>query len=160
MAEEPITKQIKERLRKYTAKLRDIDNQIRRLEAMESAMTSPKSQRLDGMPHSGSAVGDRMAELIGRKEELEERIREKIAEERHERRKLETIVAEIDSPDEQAVIQLKYFDRLGWSDVAATLFGDHEDYEERVDVYMKRVFRIHGTALVKLAELEKQEAGA
>lgn len=155
MAEQSITQEIKERLGKYTAMLRDIDNQITRLERMESTMTSPKAQRLDGMPHSGSAVGDRIAELIGRKEELESSIREKIAEERQEHAILAAMVGEMKKPDERLVIQLRYFDRVSWPDTAETLFGDREDYVEKYDAYMRRTLRIHGTALVELAELNK-----
>ena len=157
MAEQSITQQIKERLGKYAAMLRDIDNQIMRLEHMESTMTSPKAQRLDGMPHSGSAAGDRMAELIGRKEELEEKIREKNAEERKEHAALAAIVDQMAKPDDKLVIQLRYFDRLGWPEVAETLFGSREDFDDKYDSYMRRTLRIHGTALVELAEINNNE---
>lgn len=153
MAEQSITQQIKERLSDYTAMLRDIDNQIQRLERMEATMTSPKAQRLDGMPHCGSPIGDRMAEIIGRKQELEDVIREKIAAERREHTLLAAMVDRMAKPDDRLVIQLRYFDRADWRNIAAALFGERDDYEEKFDAYMRRTWRIHGSALVELAKL-------
>lgn len=153
MAEQSITQQIKERLSDYTAMLRDIDNQIQRLERMEATMTSPKAQRLDGMPHCGSPIGDRMAEIIGRKQELEDTIREKIEAERHEHALLAAMVDQMAKPDDRLVIQLRYFDRVNWQGVAEALFGEMEDFTEKYDAYMRRTLRIHGSALVELAKL-------
>ena len=41
MSEKPITQRIKDRLAAYTAMLRDIDNQLERLDRMEMTMASP-----------------------------------------------------------------------------------------------------------------------
>lgn len=153
MAAEVITKDIKDRLAAYTAMLRRIDNQIERLERMEATMISPKAQRLDGMPRGGSGSGDRIADMLGRKEELEHKIREDIAEERAEYQILENMAEALPKPDETAVIQLRYFDRLSWPEVAETLFGSEPDYAEDSDVYMRRTLRIHGAALLGLAKM-------
>ena len=135
MAEQSITQQIKERLAAYSAMLRRIDNQIERIERMESTMTSPKGQHIDGMPHTGGIAGDRMADMIARKEELEKKAREAIAEERAEHDRLDAMAETLRKPDETAVIQLRYFDRLSWDGVTETLFGDREDYVDKYDSY-------------------------
>ena len=156
------TKEIKDRLAAYTAMLRRIDNQIERIERMEAAMTSPKAQQLDAMPHSGGPAGDRMADMIARKEELEQKAREAIAEERAEHDALTAMVDQLPKPDESAVIEMRYFDRMSWPDVSEALFGDRVDYIEKYDSYMRRTLRIHGAALVGLAELNRaaQSPGA
>ena len=61
------------------------------------------------------------------------------------------------NPDDKLVIQLRYFDRLGWPEVAETLFGSREDFDDKYDSYMRRTLRIHGTALVELAEINSNE---
>lgn len=156
MAAEVITKGIKERLAAYTAMLRRIDNQIERVERMEATMTSPKAQRLDGMPHAGGVAGDRMADMVARKEELEAKVREAIAEERAEHALLDAMAEALPKPDETAVIQLRYFDRMSWPDVTDALFGDRPDYLDKYESYMRRTLRIHGAALVGLAELNSE----
>ena len=57
---------------------------------------------------------------------------------------------------------MRYFDRMSWPDVCEALFGDRVDYIEKYDSYMRRTLRIHGAALVGLAELNKvaQSPGA
>ena len=141
MTADSTTKEIKDRLAAYTAMLRRIDNNIERIERMEATMTSPKAQQLDAIPHSGGPAGDRMADMIARKEELEQKAREAIAEERAEHDALAAMVDQLPKPDESAVIEMRYFDRVS--------------YIEKYDSYMRRTLRIHGAALVGLAELNK-----
>ena len=50
MSEKPITQRIKDRLAAYTAMLRDIDNQLERLDRMEMTMASPSGPDLTGLP--------------------------------------------------------------------------------------------------------------
>ncbi len=162
MTADSTTKEIKDRLAAYTAMLRRIDNNIERIERMEATMTSPKAQQLDAMPHSGGPAGDRMADMIARKEELEQKAREAIAEERAEHDALAAMVDQLPKPDESAVVEMRYFDRMSWPDVCEALFGDRVDYIEKYDSYMRRTLRIHGAALVGLAELNRaaQSPGA
>lgn len=151
----PSTQTIKERLNDYAATLREIDNQIERLERMETVMTSPKVQHIDGMPRSGSVAGDRIATMIGDKEELERSIRAQIQEEQQERATLDRMVAALRKPDERAVIRLRYFDRADWQEIAEILFADRTDYEERVDTYLSKTFKLHGAALARLTEAQE-----
>ena len=59
----------------------------------------------------------------------------------------------LEPPDDRLVIQLRNFDRADWRNIAAALFGERDDYEEKFDAYMRRTWRIHGSALVELAKL-------
>ena len=69
---------VKERLNQYREKERDIDNQIERLERIVSKMTGAGAQVITDMPRAPSVSTDRMAELVGQKEELEASIREAV----------------------------------------------------------------------------------
>jgi len=144
---------IKERLKEYTAMLREIDNQIERLERMEATMTSSSGPNLTGMPRASGNTSDRVAIQVARKIELEETIKKAIEEERKEREAIEIMVQQIKKPDERAVIRLRYFDRAEWPEICKILFGESEDFDVNTDNYMRKTFRIHGTALISLAEV-------
>ena len=151
MSEKPITQRIKDRLAAYTAMLRDIDNQLERLDRMEMTMASPPGPDLTGMPRGSGTPSDRTGMMVERKMELEEQIKETIAEEQKERASIEAMIQRVKHPDERAVLRLRYFDRADWDGICAVLFGDRRDYVDRVDAYQNRTYKIHGRALLNLA---------
>lgn len=56
---------------------------------------------------------------------------------------------------------MRYLDGCRWEEVAEMLFGQRDDYEEKADSFLRRVHKIHGAALGKLANIvpldERQE---
>ena len=78
-------------------------------------------------------------------------------EEYNERMELELLIGKMRNPDEQTVIEMRYFDHARWWAVCAALFGDMEDYEEHEKRYLKRTFKIHGSALQSLAKIYTQK---
>lgn len=156
MSEKPITQRIKDRLAAYTAMLRDIDNQLERLDRMEMTMASPPGPDLTGMPRGSGTPSDRTGMMVLRKMELEEQIEERLAEEREERAALEAMIRQVENPDERAVLRLRYFDRADWDGICAVLFSDRQDYLERIDSYQNRTYKAHGRALLRMAEILKE----
>lgn len=151
MNDQPITKKIKARLQRYTAMLRDIDNQLERLDRMESTMTSASSSNLSGMPKSPGVKTDRTAMLVIRKMELEEKIKRTVKKERAENAAIEAMIEQLEKPDERAVVRLRYFDRAEWDGITSVLFGDRPDYIDRLESYQNRTYKMHGRALLELA---------
>ena len=145
MNDQPKTKRIKERLHRYTALLRDIDNQRERLDRMETTIGSPSGPDLSGMPRPQGGVSNPVAAAVEKKLELEEKIQQKEAEEKAERRAIEAMTELMDDPDERLTIQLKYLDRAEWPDVT-----------DKADAYQRRMYRVHGRALLNLAEIEAE----
>jgi len=137
MSEKPITQRIKDRLAAYTAMLRDIDNQLERLDRMEMTMASPPGPDLTGMPRGSGTPSDRTGMMVERKMELEEQIDRLKAEEKQERNAIEGLILQLSDPDERAVIRLRYFDRADWESTCGVLFGDRRDYVDRVDAYTR-----------------------
>lgn len=135
MSEKPITQRIKDRLAAYTAMLRDIDNQLERLDRMEMTMASPPGPDLTGMPRGSGTPSDRTGMMVERKMELEEQIDRLKAEEKQERNAIEGLILQLSDPDERAVIRLRYFDRADWESTCGVLFGDRRDYVDRADAY-------------------------
>ena len=74
MSEKPITQRIKDRLAAYTAMLRDIDNQLERLDRMEMTMASPPGPDLTGMPRGSNTPKNHTSKRVERKIKLEELI--------------------------------------------------------------------------------------
>ena len=135
----------------YTAMLRDIDNQLERLDRMEMTMASPPGPDLTGMPRGSGTPSDRTGMMVEGKMELEEQIDRLKAEEKQERNAIEGLILQLSDPDERAVIRLRYFDRADWESTCGVLFGDRRDYVDRVDAYQNRTYKIHGRALLNLA---------
>lgn len=147
------TDEIKKKLESYAALHRRIENKIERLVYLESVMGSPSSPNLTGLP-GGSGDGTSKAERqVVQKDELIQAIRDMQQEEYDERMELELLIGKMRNPDEQTVIEMRYFDHARWWAVCAALFGDMEDYEEHEKRYLKRTFKIHGSALQSLAKI-------
>ena len=86
------TDAIKEKLERYKAMPRRIDNLIERLEALNSSMGSPSTPNLTGLPSGGGDGTTKIEREVLRKLELEEKIRKLVKDERDLRHELETLI--------------------------------------------------------------------
>lgn len=154
------TDEIKQRLESYAALQRKIDNQIERLENLIAPMGSPSTPNLTGLPSGGGDGTSKIERQVARKDELEEKIRRMIMEERQLRKELEQLIETLKNPDEQTVIEMRYIDRAKWWTVCAALYSTEPDYNEKADKYLKRTFKLHGSALQALARLSIEEPGS
>ena len=149
---------LKDRLNEYREKERDIDNQVERLERLVSKMTGAGAQVITDMPRAPSPSGDRMAELVGQKEELEASIRKAVGEQAKERSRIESVLKQLRHSDERAVIRMRYFDRENWNIVTEMMFGCKDDFCGKEDTYLRRVHKIHGSALLNMARIMECDA--
>ena len=147
------TDAIKEKLEHYAAFQRKIDNQIERLENLTATMGSPSTPNLTGLPSGGGDGTSKIERQVLRKTELEEKIRDMVLEERRLRKELEALIDAMKNPDEQTVIEMRYFDRAKWWPICVALYSTEPDYEEKADKYLKRTFKLHGSALQALARI-------
>lgn len=150
------TDAIKERLQSYAALQRRLDNKIERLVYLESITGSPSSPNLSGMPRGSGNGNSKTERQIIQKEELKSEIKDMTRREYKERTELERLVKEIQDPDEQTVIEMRYFDNVKWRPICDALYSSNPDYIDKVDKYMKRIFKIHGSALQTLTRIQKQ----
>jgi hypothetical protein len=151
------TDAIKSKLAHYAGFQRLIDNQIARLETLAASMGSPASPNLTGMPAGGGDGSSKQERQVLRKIELEEKIRGMIAEEAEIRAQIVELVEQLENPDERTVIELRYLDHQNWWSVSTTIFGEEADYDEHEKRYLKRTFKIHGSALQSLARIENNQ---
>ena len=123
-------------------------------------MGSPSTPNLTGLPIGGGDGTSKIERQVARKDELEEKIRRMIKEERQLRRELEQLIETLKNPDEQTVIEMRYIDRAKWWTVCAALYSTEPDYNEKADKYLKRTFKLHGSALQAHARLSIEEPGS
>lgn len=155
------TDEIKKKLESYTSLQHRIDNQIERLENLEATMGSISSPSFDGISGGGGDGTSKQERQVIRKIALEEQIRDLITTETNDRKELERLISEMEKPDEQTVIEMRYLDAASWWTICAALHGNREDYDEHEKRYLKRTFKLHGSALQSLARIyrAKQEQG-
>lgn len=146
------TDEIKKKLESYAALHRRIDNQIERLENLEAVMGSISSPSFDGISGGGGDGTSKQERQVIQKVTLEETIRRMITDEDRERSELEALISEMEKPDEQTLLEMHYFDAANWWTVCAALHGSREDYDEHEQRYLKRTFKLHGSALQSLAK--------
>lgn len=151
------TEKIKKKLEHYTTYQRRIDNLIERLEYLEATMGSPSTPNLSGEPSGGGDGTSKTERQVLKKLELEQQIRDMIADEERERKELEALISLMGKPDEQTVIEMRYLDGAKWWAISAALYGNEADYDEHEQRYLKRTFKIHGSALQSLAKVERKQ---
>lgn len=154
------TDAIKQKLESYATLQRKIDNQIERLENLNATMGSPSTPNLTGLPSGGGDGTSKIERQVAKKDELEKKIRRMIMEERQLRKELEQLIETLKNPDEQTVIEMRYIDQAKWWTVCAALYSTEPDYNEKADKYLKRTFKLHGSALQALARLSIEEPGS
>ena len=143
---------VKQRLIDLRDLRREIENQSERLERLETKLVGVGAQALTDMSKSPSPSNDRISDLMQQKFDLEEDIRATLEHRRRERMFFEKIIRRLKRSDERAVIRSRYLDGASWGDVVDLLYGDEEDLLEREDMYRKRVFKLHGRALLSMAQ--------
>lgn len=145
---------MKTRLQDYRNLNREIENQIERLERLEEKMYSPSSPNLSGMPKAPSGVRDKFADSVARKIELEKKIRILISQRDDERKDIEVLTSRLRNPDERAVICMRYIDSEEWDDIIEMLFGVSKEIDDDYDNYKQRIFRLHSSAILKMAQIQ------
>lgn len=157
-ANEYYVRKIKDRLREYREAEKEIENQTERLERLVSKMEGIGAKEITDMPRSPSPPTDRISSFMNQKIEIEECIAEDVAALDAERKAIESILKHLQRADERAVIRFRYLMGLDWYEVADAMYGGRTDYLDKEESYLKRVFRLHGSALLSIAVYLKEEA--
>lgn len=118
---------ISERFKQYAEYSKDLDRQISRLEELEAAAGNTGSASFDSVGRAAGSHADRTGRLAAVIVDLENQIREMVAEETAERRALEKILSVTSGgrfllkPDEKAVLRCRFFDRITLEETAEVL---------------------------------------
>lgn len=146
---------VKNRLNAYRDKEREIDVKVERLETLVSKIKSIGSPGMSDMPKAPGVSSDKIARDLERKEELQASISSAVADQRTERKAIEAVLEKLKVSDEREVVCIRYFEGSSWSEVAKIMFGMKADYERKQDTYLRRTFKVHGSALLHIAMIEE-----
>lgn len=132
----------KERLRKYRDLSKELEQIAEKVETLESALCSPKIQRITGMPSAPSGNNSK-EDLTIKHMELLEYYQEKKASLKGEQLAIEKAIESLDYRD-RTVLRLYYIDGLTWEQVCVL-----------VNYSWRQVHNIHSAALMKLVKEEE-----
>ena len=128
----------RERLQQYRTLTLECRQLAELLTELEATMTAPKSQRLDGMPHSPSKGDNPLETIVVRHIELQARYRAKLDELTAARLEVEQAAETLPSRERQ-LIRWRYIEGLSWDKVC-----------DRMNYGWAQVHRIHRLALAQL----------
>ena len=152
------TDAIKKLLAAFLKLRKRIDNTEKRLEALELSVGAPATPSYSGMPGGGGERSSEQERYAIKKEEIQEKLDNMYAEENRRREEIEDLIELMDKPNEQTVMEMHYLDGIKWRVISVTIWGEKPDYDENERRYLKRTFKIHGSALQSLARIYKQQA--
>lgn len=152
------TDKIKKLLAAFTQLRKRIDNTEKRLEALELSVGAPATPSYSGMPGGGGERSSEQERYAIKKEEIQEKLENMYAEENRRREEIEGLIELMEKPNEQTVIEMHYLDNIKWRVISVAIWGEEPDYDENERRYLKRTFKIHGSALQSLAKIYKQQA--
>lgn len=151
------TEGIKRKLQSYGALQRRIDNDVQRLRTLEASMGSISSPDLSGMPKGGGDGTSKIERIIVQKDELERKIARQRVQERRLLDELEGLIDLLKDPDEHTVIEMRYIDCLRYWPICEALYSSMPDYEDNAEKYLKKTFKVHGSALQALARVYRED---
>lgn len=130
----------KERLQQYRQLQRELRQIQDRIMEVESAMYSPRNQRLTGMPSAHSAENV-MEKLVDKHRELEALYQEKLMTITEELLAIEKAIAALD-PTLRLLMRYRYVDGYRWEDICV-----------RMNYSYQGVHKVHRKALKRIRDL-------
>lgn len=127
----------KERLKRYRALKAEAEQIRQKLLELESAMYSPKAQRLTGMPRSGGG-GSVQDLLTPRHIELQQVYVAKLAEITAEQIAIENAINALE-PVERMLLRYRYIDGLPWYAISARLNYERTRTHEYHNLALKHI---------------------
>ncbi|MCD7825264.1 MAG: DUF1492 domain-containing protein [Clostridiaceae bacterium] len=112
-----------------------INSKIRQLDEL-NALATKCTPTMTGMPRSGGGSTSRMEDIIVKIITLEDEINQSIDSLVDLKAEMTRAIEAVTDPDEQLVLQYRYFDDCSWEEIGA-----------RLSVSNRTVHRIHGSAL-------------
>lgn len=147
---------------RYQELQRDVDRLWDRLEDLRGRVESARTAHLDGLPHGSRGDADRIGGDLARLEDLEKEAREVQQEAMASRREIEAAIKKVTGPrwaDRREVLRLRYVDGLRWQDAAERLFGDESTYWDKPELFLRRTFKLHRSALETLVQFVPLQTG-
>ena len=117
----------------YYLKL-DIENIKKEIESIPT-ISSPQ---LTGMPH-GSGISNPVVSYVIKKEELVERLNQKIARYTEELARIENIIDRIDDIEVRAIARMRFVLCLNWEEIGERVHLDRTNCARKLKKYIKNM---------------------
>lgn len=117
----------------YYIKL-DIENIKKEIESIPT-ISSPQ---LTGMPH-GSGISNPVVSYVIKKEELVERLNQKIARYTEELARIENIIDRIDDIEVRAIARMRFVLCLNWEEIGERVHLDRTNCARKLKKYIKNM---------------------
>lgn len=143
-------------LKKHLRKCEELETTIIRYNALlnKDDISSPAGKT--GLSTGSSLVSSVVENTVCKKIVTEEKIKRLEEDLAKQSRVINSIFEKLENPYEKLVMQMRYEDRLEWDEIRGEIFGSRRDYSANVEKYNDKVFRIHGSALKHMKELQKE----
>lgn len=143
-------------LKKHLRKREELETTIIRYSALldKDNVSSPAGKA--GIAAGVMSVSSAVENTVCNKIFIEEKIKRLENELIEQSREINSIFEKLENPFEKLVMQMRYEDRLEWDEIRGEIFGNRRDYSENIEKYNDKVFRIHGSALKHMKELQKE----
>lgn len=138
---------LKDWLRSYRELEKEVKNVLKILDQYEATMTSVGSPVLSDMPKAKGRIGDRTAEAVVRKTEIEEDLELAIQERDSRKAEIKGYIRKLKKADERMVINLRFISLYDTYDTAGIMFGDEPDFLDKEESYNRRVIELQKKAL-------------
>ena len=145
------TQFVKERLNKHLKMLKKLEAFKEELSFILARYGCPRSPNISGIPTGGRRTLSETEQLVQKKSELEEKIRITSEEVFRDWTEISSLFGSL-APMQVLILNLRYQYGAGWKDICRQIYGRREDYDDNTDLYMKRIFKEHGCALLYLSE--------
>lgn len=151
------TASIKKRLNQHRRRALDCEALRTELEFARDKYGSVKAMTYDTVPGGKGSVGESSTERrVYRVLELEEKVAKSEKACEQDWAEIEPILEGL-KPTELLIIRLRYCYAAEWSDICRQVYGRKKDFETELDSYQNKTFKMHGRALLNLAERYRPE---
>ena len=145
-------------LKKYLRKREELETTIIRYNALlnKDNISSPIGKTglsTNGSSGSSSAIENAVCKKIF----AEERIHKLEKDLTEQSAIINPIFEKLENPYEKQVMQMRYEDGFEWDEIRGKIFGNRRDYSQNIEKYNNKVFRIHGSALKHMKELQAEK---
>lgn len=143
-------------LKEHMHKREELQDEIKRYELIINS-NLPQAIKMDGMPHGSQGNGDSIFYNTMEKLETEKKIKELREKIEEEYGIINPVIEKLAYPAEKKIMKMRYFNCMDWSDIRGSEYAHRCDYHENVEKYKDKIFKIHGSALKHMKEIQEGE---
>lgn len=143
-------------LSRYRENEAALDDLLERIATLRSRLESPKSAAITGMPHGSRSENDPFYRGLAKIDDLEAKAQKLLAVSRNLYGELNDSIDQITGKgwaDKKCVLRCRYIDGFSWNEVCEILFSRKPDFDDKMETYLRRTFRIHNEALEALSKI-------